>query len=84
MDISDIITTFNTVKGSFPQQAVNAAIEKQAKEIIKKEMNVTPEDIKKYTGPYGSWSPEYLAKKNAEVAEERKKHDQRQSGVLPG
>jgi hypothetical protein len=47
-------------------------------------MKVTPEDIKKYTGPYGSWSPEYLAKKNAERAEEQKKHDQRSSGVLPG
>ncbi len=47
-------------------------------------MKVTAEDIKKYTGSYGSWSPEYLAKKNAERAEEQKKHDQRSSGVLPG
>jgi predicted nuclease of restriction endonuclease-like RecB superfamily len=63
---------------------LDAAIEKQAKEIIKKEVKVTPEDIKKYTGPYGSWSPEYLAKKDAERAEEQKKHDQKSSGVLPG
>jgi len=47
-------------------------------------LKVTPEDIKKYTGPYGSWSPEYLAKKDAERAQEQKKHDQKSSGVLPG
>ncbi|CAF0731309.1 unnamed protein product [Adineta steineri] len=71
-------------KLDFKDPQIDVSIEKQAKEIIKKEMKVTPDDIKKYTGPYGSWSPEYLAKKNAEVAEERKKHDQRSSGVLPG
>ncbi len=60
------------------------AIDKQAKEIIKKEVKVTLEDIKKYTGPYGSWSPEYLAKKEAEHAEEQKKHSQKSPGVLPG
>jgi predicted nuclease of restriction endonuclease-like RecB superfamily len=63
---------------------IDAAIEKQAKEIIKAEVSVSAEDIKKYTGPYGSWSPEYLARKKAEVAEEQKKHDQKSSGVLPG
>jgi predicted nuclease of restriction endonuclease-like RecB superfamily len=63
---------------------LDAAIDKQAKEIIKKEISVSSEDIKKYTGPYGSWSPEYLARKNAERNEEQKKHDQRSSGVLPG
>jgi predicted nuclease of restriction endonuclease-like RecB superfamily len=68
----------------FLEPQLEAAIEKQAKEIIKKEIKVTPEDIKKYTGPYGSWSPEYLAKKEAERAHEQKKHDQRSSGVLPG
>lgn len=66
------------------EPSIDVSLEKQAKEIIKKEMKVTPDDIKKYTGPYGSWSPEYLARKDAERAEEQKKHDQRQSGVLPG
>ncbi len=47
-------------------------------------MKVTAEDIKKYTGPYGSWSPEYLAKKEAERADEQKKHEQKSPGVLPG
>ncbi len=47
-------------------------------------MKLTPEDIKKYTGPYGSWSPEYLAKKEAELSEERKKQSQKSSGILPG
>ena len=45
---------------------------------------MTAEDLKTYTGAYGSWSPEYLAKKGAERAEEQKKHDQQSSGVLPG
>jgi F-type H+-transporting ATPase subunit 6 len=71
-------------KLNFKEPQIDVSIEKQAKEIIKKEMKITPDDIKKYTGPYGSWSPEYLAKKDAERAEEQKKHDQRSSGVLPG
>ncbi|CAF0913020.1 unnamed protein product [Rotaria sp. Silwood1] len=71
-------------KLSFKEPQVEVAIEKQVKEIIKKEITVSAEDIKKYTGPYGSWSPEYLAKKGAERAEEQKKHDQRQDAVLPG
>lgn len=60
------------------------SIDKQAKEIIKKEVKVSAEDIKNYTGAYGSWSPEYLAKKEAERAEEQKKHDQKSGGILPG
>ncbi|CAF0921853.1 unnamed protein product [Adineta ricciae] len=71
-------------KLDFKEPQIEVAIEKQAKEIIKKEMKVTPEDIKKYTGPYGSWSPEYLARKEAERAETQKKLDQKSPGVLPG
>jgi len=69
---------------TFLEPQLDVAIEKQAKEIIKREIKLTPEDIKKYTGPYGSWSPEYLAKKEAERADEQKKHDQKPSAVLPG
>lgn len=68
----------------FSDPQIDVSIDKQAKEIIKKEVKLSPEDVKKYTGPYGSWSPEYLAKKEAERGEEQKKHDQRSSGVLPG
>lgn len=47
-------------------------------------MSLVPEDLKTYTGPYGSWSAEYVAKKSAERAAEQKKHDERPSGILPG
>lgn len=63
---------------------LEAAIEKQAKEVIRKEMKLVAEDLKTYTGAYGSWSPEYLAQKEAERAKEQKKHDERSPGVLPG
>ncbi|CAF2383681.1 unnamed protein product [Rotaria sp. Silwood2] len=66
---------------SFKEPQLEAVIEKQVKEIVKKEVTLSPEDIKKYTGSYGSWSPEYSAKKKAE---EQKKLDQRPSGILPG
>ncbi|UJR36779.1 hypothetical protein I4U23_029492 [Adineta vaga] len=71
-------------KLDFKDPQIDISIEKQAKEIIKKEVKVSSEDIKKYTGPYGSWSPEYLARKEAERAEEQKKLDQKSPGVLPG
>ncbi|CAF0780469.1 unnamed protein product [Rotaria sordida] len=71
-------------KLDFKEPQLEAIIDKQVKEIIKKDVALSPEDIKKYTGPYGSWSPEYLAKKEAERAEEQKKHDQRSPGILPG
>jgi hypothetical protein len=63
---------------------LEAAIEKQAKEIIKKDVTLTAEDIKKYTGPYGSWLPGEAEKKDAEAAEEKKKQSQKSPGVLPG
>ena len=63
---------------------LEAAIDKQAKEIIRKEMKLSTEDLKTYTGEYGSWSPEYLAKKEAELAKEQKKQNERSPGVLPG
>lgn len=52
--------------------------------MITKETKLAQEDLKKYTGSYGSWSEEYLAKTAAERAEIQKKLDQKQSGVLPG
>jgi len=42
-------------KLNFKEPQLEVVIEKQTKEIIKKEVKVTPDDIKKYTGPYGSW-----------------------------
>ena len=59
-------------------------IDKQVRESTQNEIRLATEDVKKYSGAYGSWSPEYLAKKSAERAEEQKKHNQRSSGVLPG
>ena len=63
---------------------LDSLVEKQVKEMISKETKLVQEDLKKYTGPYGSWSEDYLAKKSAERAEIQKKLDQKQSGVLPG
>lgn len=71
-------------KLDFKDPQIDISLEKQAKEIISKEVKVSAEDIKKYTGPYGSWSPEYLAKKEAERAKEQQKQDQKSPGVLPG
>jgi predicted nuclease of restriction endonuclease-like RecB superfamily len=69
---------------NFLEPQLDAAIETKAKEIIKKEMKLETEDIKKYTGAYGSWSPEYLAKKEGERAAEQQKHSQKSEGILPG
>ena len=63
---------------------LEAAVEKQVKDTIRKELSLVAEDLKTYTGEYGSWSAEYVAKKKAEVAAEQKKHDERSSGILPG
>jgi len=71
-------------KLNFNDPQLDSIIDKQAKEVIKKEMKVSSDDLKKYTGPYRSWSPDYLAKKEAQRAEEQKKHDQRSTEVLPG
>jgi len=71
-------------KLQFKEPQLESIVDKQVKEVIKKEMKVLKEDLKTYTGPYGSWSSEYLAKKGAELAEEQKKHDQGSGGILPG
>ena len=63
---------------------LDVAVEKQVKEVIRKEVKLATDELKKYSGPYGSWSPDYLAKKEVERADIQKKLDQKSSGVLPG
>ena len=63
---------------------MDSLAEKQVKELVQKEVKLVSEDLKKYTGPYGSWSADYLAKTDAERADAQKKLDQKQDSVIPG
>lgn len=47
---------------------LESVVDKQVKEIVRKEVKVSQEDIKKYTGAYGSWSEN----KNAGAKEQQK------------
>ena len=59
-------------KLEFKEPQLEAVIDKQVKEVVKKEVVLSPEDVKKYSGSYGSWSQENQANK-----QEQKKLDQR-------
>ncbi|CAF3333096.1 unnamed protein product [Rotaria socialis] len=59
-------------KLEFKEPQLEAVIDKQVKEVVKKPVVLSQEDIKKYSGSYGSWSQENQPKK-----QEQKTLDQR-------